>query len=149
MMLNRKRLLSVCFLFLLGTSTVRAELIDPEKYILKFGYHSKALGDDGKTPFYRLTERLAPEKISAIQREIERLQKHQEVFKVCDFLKGGVKAQLVEEQGLEYDVTLANYGHTGKIIACTLKYMHGDKVGTQLIFSKMTPTGMYSVFLTT
>jgi hypothetical protein len=32
-----------------------AEVIDPEKYVLKSGYHSVEVGDDGKTPRYSFT----------------------------------------------------------------------------------------------
>lgn len=148
-LLCKAKLSFVCFFLVFFANAVNAEIIDPENYILKSGYQSKSIGDDGKTVFYIFTERALLGRIAAVEVDIDKLPKRQEVFKVCDFMRGGVKAKLIEEQGIAYDVALANYGYSGKIIACSLKYMLGSKSGTQLIFSKSTEAGVYIVYVAT
>jgi hypothetical protein len=125
-----------------------AELIDPEKHIQANGYHSAKVGEDGKTTFYSFTERANATRLKSLQTEIEKLPKHVEVKNYCDFMRGGVKAQLIEKNGMAFDVVVTNYGYKGSIISCVLKYMHEDQVGTQLIYSKKGAGGMYMVFVT-
>ena len=138
------------FLFLLfaGSTNAIAEFIDPELYINKNGYLSKDIGDDGKTFFYRLNERATNERISRLEKTIEKLPKHTEVHKVCDLMRGGVKAKLIQERGIAVDVAAVNYGYQNSTIACVIKYMHQNAVGTQLIYSKKGGNGMYMVFIT-
>lgn len=140
-------LASSLFLGLLSTHVI-AEIIDPEKLILKNGYHSVKLGDDGKTRFYSFTERAASPRIAALETEIAQLPKHIEVQKMCDFMRGGTKAKLIEQRGIAIDVAVTNYGYSGSTVACVFKYMHESNVGTQLIYSKKGAGGMYMVFVT-
>ncbi len=135
------------FLGLLSTHAI-AEIIDPEKLVLKNGYHSVKLGDDGKTRFYSFTERAASHRIAALEAEIAKLPKHVDVQKMCDFMRGGTKAKLIEQRGIAIDVAVINYGYSGSTVACVLKYMHESNVGTQLIYSKKGASGMYMVFVT-
>lgn len=133
---------------LLGTSTAHAQIIDPEAYIKKAGAQSSRTGDDGKTQFYNYTERAKSDRIGALERSIEGLPKRVEVFQVCDQMRGSVKAKLIKDSGRTIDVAAVNYGYSGSTIACALKYMHKNEVGTQLIFMKQGKDGMYMVFVT-
>lgn len=125
-----------------------AEVIDPEKHIVKNGYHSVKMGDDGKTRFYSFTERAASPRITALENEIAKLPKHVDVQKMCDFMRGATKAKLIEQRGVAIDVAVTNYGYSGSTVACVLKYMHESNVGTQLIYNKKGAAGMYMVFVT-
>jgi len=127
---------------------VSAEVIDPENYIQRNGYHSVRTGDDGKMQFYSFTVRANVPYITALEADIAALPKHVDVYKVCDLMRGGAKAKLIEQRGMTIDVAVINYGYSGSTIACTLKYMHKNKVGTQLIFSKEALGRMYMVFVT-
>lgn len=125
-----------------------AEVIDPEKHIVKNGYHSVKMGDDGNTRFYSFTERAASPRINALENEIAKLPKHVDVQKMCDFMRGATKAKLIEQRGISIDVAVTNYGYSGSTVACVLKYMHESNVGTQLIYNKKGGGGMYMVFVT-
>jgi hypothetical protein len=125
-----------------------AQVIDPETHILKNGYHSVKMGDDGKTRFYSFTERAASLRIAALETEIAKLPKHVDVQKMCDFMRGTTKAKLIEQRGIAIDVAVTNYGYSGSTVACVLKYMHASNVGTQLIYNKKGAGGMYMVFVT-
>jgi hypothetical protein len=125
-----------------------AEVIEPETHVLKNGHHSVKMGDDGKTRFYSFTERAASPRIAALEAEIAKLPKHVEVQKMCDLMRGGTKAKLIQQRGIAFDVAVTNYGYSGSTIACVLKYMHESNVGTQLIYSKKGVGGMYMVFVT-
>lgn len=125
-----------------------AEVIDPEKHVLKNGYHSVKMGDDGKTRFYSFTERATSPRIAALESEIAKLPKHIEVQKMCDFMRGATKAKLIEQRGVAIDVAVTNYGYSGSTVVCVLKYMHESNVGTQLIYNKKGAAGMYMVFVT-
>ncbi|MDO8812352.1 MAG: hypothetical protein Q7J38_10050 [Gallionella sp.] len=138
---------SILFLGCVSTHAI-AEVIDPENHVLKNGYHSVKLGDDGKTRFYSFTERAASPRITALENEIAKLPKHVEVQKMCDFMRGGTKAKLIEQRGIAIDVAVTNYGYSGSTVACVLKYMQDSNVGTQLIYSKKGAGGMYMVFVT-
>lgn len=128
----------------LVSSYAIADVIDPEKHVLKNGHHSAKIGDDGKTRFYSFTERAASTRIAALETEIAKLPKHVEVQKMCDFMRDGTKAR-----GIAFDVAVTNYGYSGATIACVLKYTNeANVVGTQLIFSKKGAGGMYMVFVT-
>lgn len=135
-----------CLLFL--PATVTAQIIDPEVQIKKKGHQTVRLGDDGVTSFYTLTERASPGQIAALERDIAALPKHMEVFKVCDQTRGSVKAKLLADRKVAFDVAATNYGYSGSTIACTLKYMHDKKVGTQLMYMKKGAGGMYMMFVT-
>ena len=130
------------------SSHAGAAVIDPEKHIQRNGYQSMGMGDDGKTQFYSFTERANSSRISALEADIAALPKHVEVLKVCDFMRGGVKAKLIKQLGIAFDVSVTNYGVSGSTMACVLKYMHQNNVGTQLIFGKKGPGGVYTVFVT-
>ncbi len=138
---------SILFLGCVSTHAI-AEVIDPESHVLKNGYHSVKMGDDGKTRFYTFTERAASPRIIALENEIEKLPKHVDVQKMCDFMRGATKAKLIEQRGIAFDVAVTNYGYSGSTVACVLKYMQGSNVGTQLIYSKKGASGMYMVFVT-
>lgn len=140
--------LSLCFLFVLASTHAMAGVIDPEKHIQKNGYHSKKIGDDGKTPFYSFTQRTTAPRIARLESEIEKLPKHVEVHKMCDFMRGGTKAKLIQQRGIAIDVAVTNYGYSGSTVACVLKYKHESNVGTQIIYSKKGVGGMYMVFVT-
>lgn len=135
-------------LFALVSTHAVAEIIDPEKHIVKNGFHSVKMGDDGKTRFYSFTERAASTRITALENEIAKLPKHVEVQKMCDFMRGGTKAKLIEQRGIAIDVAVTNYGYSGATVACVLKYMYESNVGTQLIYNKKGASGMYMVFVT-
>ncbi|MFO7830724.1 MAG: hypothetical protein R6V18_01930 [Desulfuromonadaceae bacterium] len=124
-----------------------ADVIDPEEYIRKNGYHSVKMGDDQKAKFYSYTERLPQAKIESLEADIEKLPKHADVMQMCDFMRGSVKALLLEEQGISCDVAVTNYGYQGSTISCVLKYMYEGNIGTQLIYSKKGADGMYMVFV--
>lgn len=133
----------------LVSSYAIADVIDPEKHVLKNGHHSAKIGDDGKTRFYSFTERAELTRIAALEAEIAKLPKNIEVQKMCDFMRDGTKVKLIEQRGIAFDVAVTNYGYSGATIACVLKYMHeANVVGTQLIFSKKGAGGMYMVFVT-
>lgn len=132
----------------IAASFARAEVINPVAYIQKNGYHSEALGDDGKTRFFTYTERTSASRVAALEREIASLPKHVDILRVCEMMRGGAKARLIAERGIAYDVAVINYGYQGRTIACALKYMQGDKVGTQLMFGDRGPNGMYTVYVT-
>ena len=52
-------------------------------------------------------------------------------------MRGSVKKYaLAKEQRSPIDVAATNYGYSGSTIACVLKDMRDDKVGTQLIYMK-------------
>lgn len=138
---------SIIFLGFVSTHAI-AELIDPENHILKHGYHSVKIDDDGKTRFYSYTERSASPRITALENEIAKLPKRVDVHKMCDFMRGLVKAKLIEQRGIAIDVAVTNYGYIGSTVACVLKYMHESNVGTQLIYTKKGEGGMYMVFVT-
>jgi hypothetical protein len=138
---------SILFLGFLSTYAI-AEVIDPENHVLKHGYHSLKMGDDGKTRFYSFTERAASPRITALENEIAKLPKHVDVQKLCDFMRGATKAKLIEQRGIAIDVAVTNYGYSGSTVACVLKYMQESNVGTQLIYNKKGAGGMYMVFVT-
>ena len=124
-----------------------AAVIDPESYILKNGYRSANMGDDGKSPMFFYTERANSIRISSLEKDIAALPKDSVVLNVCDFMRGGVKATLIEQRHTAIDVAVMNYGYSGSIIACVLKYMYQNKVGTQLMFGKKGKAGQYTVFV--
>lgn len=134
--------------FALFITPGNAEVIDPENHIITNGYHSEKMGDDGKTRFYTFTERATSPRIASLENEIAKLPKHADVQRMCDFMRGIVKAKLIEQLGIALDVAVTNYGYSGSTCACVLKYMHGSSVGTQLIYSKKGTGGMYMVFVT-
>lgn len=144
----RRHALVTCALLLPIAFDAMAEVIDPERQIQKSGYHSVKMGDDGRTRFFNYTERAKTSRIASLEKEIAELPKHLEIQKMCDFMRGGAKAKLIAERGISLDVVVANYGYSGATIACVLKYMHDNKVGTQLIYSKKGSDGMYMVFVT-
>ncbi len=125
-----------------------AEVIDPEKHIVKNGFHSVKMGDDGKTRFYSFTERAASPRITALENEIAKLPKLVVAQKMCDFMRGAIKEKLIEQRSVAIDVAVTNYGYSGSTVACVLKYMHESNVGTQLIYNKNGAGGMYMVFVT-
>ncbi len=63
-------------------------------------------------------------------------------------MRGAVKAKLIEQRGIALDVAVTNYGYSYSTIACVLKYMQENKVGTQLIFIKNRQGSMYKLFIT-
>jgi hypothetical protein len=126
----------------------RAQIFDPERVIKAHGAESKTLGEDGKTMFFRRTERATPARLESLETDIAALPKRTEVFQVCDFLRGGVKAQLIAKRGEAIDVAVANYGLQGATVVCNLKYMRGNEVGTQLLFAKTSGASMYLLFVT-
>ncbi len=138
---------SIIFLGFISTHAI-AEVIDPENHILKNGYHSVKTGDDGKTRFYSYTERSASPRITTLENEIAKFSKRVDVQKMCDFMRGLVKAKLIEQRGIAIDVAVTNYGYSGSTVACVLKYMHENNVGTQIIYTKKGAEGMYMVFIT-
>lgn len=126
-----------------------AELIDPEKHILNNGYDSVKLASDRKTNFYFRTEPEGMPRIANLEAHIAKLPKNEEILRVCDLMRGSVKARLIEQQGIALDVAVTNYGYSGQTLACVLKYMHGNNVGTQLFYSKKGVGGMYTVIFVT
>jgi len=98
--------------------------------------------------FYSYTERANLKRINGLEKSIEGLAKRVEVFQLCDQMRGSAKAKLIKDSGRSIDVAAVNYGYSGSIIACTLKYMHDNQVGTQLIFMKKASEGMFMVFVT-
>lgn len=122
--------------------------IDPEFQIKKTGPQSTRLGDDGKTKFFNYTERANPERISFLEKDIAALPKRSEIFQVCDQMRGSVKATLIKQSGESLDVAAVNWGYTGATIACALKYMKKNQVGTQLIYVKQSSDGVYMYFVT-
>lgn len=137
----------VAFLINIAAS-VNAEVIDPELYIQKNGYHSQRVGDDGKTPFYNFTERTNVTRVTSLERDVNVLPKDERVFKLCEFMRGGIKAKLIQSTGKNIDVSVSNYGYKGATVACVLKHMYGGEVGTQIIYSKTTRNAMYMVGVT-
>ena len=115
---------------------------------MKNGHQSDKIGEDGKTRFYSFSERATRTRIAILESGITRLPKHIEIQKVCDFMRGEVKAGLIEQRGIAVDVAVTNYGYEGPIVSCVLKYMYKNDVGTQLLYSKKSASGMYTVFVT-
>lgn len=132
---------------MLWLSAAFSQVPDPEQHIKNNGYHSSKIGEDGKTRFFSFTENTNAGRISTLESEIEKLPKHSEVQRVCDSMRGGVKAALIEKRGIAFDVAAVNYGYKGATIACVMKYMHANRVGTQLIFVKKGADGMYMLFI--
>jgi hypothetical protein len=131
---------SSVFLTLVYTHAI-AEVIDPEKYILKSGYQSVITGDDGKTLFYNFTETAELSRITALESEIEKLPKHVDIQNFCDFMRGATKAKLIKKRGIAIDVAVVNYGYSGSTVACTLKFMYENNVSTQLVYDKKGEDG--------
>jgi hypothetical protein len=136
------------FSFVFASTQAVADVVDPEKYILKNGYHSVRFGDGGKTPFYSFNERSSAPRVARLVAEIELLPKLTEAQKVCDFMRGAIKSKLIEQNGIAIDVALTNYGYNGSTIACVFKYMHKKNLGTQIMYSKKGVGGAYMVFVT-
>lgn len=129
-------------------ASANAEVIDPELHIKKNGYHSQRMGDDGKTPFYNFTERTNVSRVSSLERDVSALPKDERVFKLCDFMRGGVKAKLIQSTGKNIDVAVSNYGYKGATTACVLKYMYAGEVGTQIMYLKTSRNITYTVGVT-
>lgn len=142
------RQLLPCIAALVLSCAANAEVIDPEKHIQQYGYHSTSMGDDGKTPFFSYVERTTLARVKTLELEIETLPKDAAILKLCDFLRAGVKAKLIEERHLAYDVAVTNFGYRGPIMVCVLKFMYQDKVGTQLSYRKQGKLGWYTVMVT-
>lgn len=144
-----KRLHSVFLAVLVGGtySFASAQSIDPEVQIKKSGAQTTRLGDDGKTRFFNYTERGNSERISSLEKGIAALPKRAEVFQVCDQMRGSVKATLIRQSGESIDVAAVNWGYSGATIACALKYMRKNRVGTQLIYIKQGTDGVYMYFV--
>ena len=142
------RLLALAFSVAILPASAGAQVIDPEAKILKDGYQSKKVGDDGVTPFYTFTERATAARVSAVEQSIIRLPKDARIAGACEQMRGSAKALLIQQSGKAYDVAVANYGYSGSTIACVLKFMLGNKVGTQLAFLKQGKAGLYMVFVT-
>ncbi len=108
------------------------------------------MGDDGKTKFYSFIERANPSRIAALEADITALPKAMLVFETCNFWKGQAKLAQIAKTGLAIDVAVTNYDYSDNgTIACVLKHMYKNKVGTQLIFGKSGQDGMYySVYVT-
>ncbi len=130
-----------------ATGNAWAEIIDPVAYIKRNGYQSAKLGDDGLTKFLTHTVRVESQKIRPLEADVESLPKHPTVYQVCDMMRGGVKARLIQETGIAFDVAATNYGYKGKTIVCVLKYMRGNQVGTQILYGEKGPDAMYQVFV--
>ena len=113
---------SSLFLGLVCTRAI-AEVIDPETYILKNGYHSVMTGDDGQTRSYAFTEQAASARVAALESEIAKLPKHVDVQKFCDLMRSATKAKLIEQRGIAIDVAVTNYGYSGSTVVCVLKFM--------------------------
>lgn len=145
--MSYKILLIVVAMNFIATS-VNAEVISPVEFIKKNGFHSEKLGDDGKIKMYTHNLRTNTNRVKSLEQDIIQLPKHAEIFKVCDLMRGGAKAKLIEEKGMALDVAVTNYGYKGSTIACVLKYMVGNNVGTQLFFGDVRPDGMYTVIVT-
>ena len=130
------------------TASANAEVIDPELYIKKNGYHSQRMGDDGKTPFYNFTERTNVSRVTSLERDVSSLPKDERVFKLCDFMRGTIKATLIQSTGKAIDVAVSNYGYKGATTACVLKYMYDGEVGTQIMYLKTSRNTTYTVGVT-
>ena len=143
------RLISTTIMFTSLLITGRAEALDPEAMIKKEGYEKKTLGSDGKTYFFVLGKFEHLPRIQQLEKEVAKLPKDHRLFSMCDFLRAGAKAKLIEKDGLSYDVAVTDYGYDGPAIACVLKFMLDGKIGTQISYSKKGQDGMYMVFFKT
>lgn len=123
-------------------------LPDPETTISRFGPRSKRLGEDRKTVFLQYTERTTARRVRELEVAIAALPKHPDLLRLCDFLRGNVKAMLLEQGASDLDVAVVNYGYVGSTVSCILKYMKAGQVGTQITFAKKAPGGMYMLFVT-
>lgn len=141
-------LLSLVMSGMASPTSAVGQVLDPETYIKEKGYQSVRMGDDGVTRFYTFTERASANRIAELERGIAVLPKRVEVFQVCDQTRGSVKAKLIAERGVAIDVATPNYGYSGSTIACVIKYMQENKVGTQLMYMKKASGGMYMLFVT-
>lgn len=121
--------------------------IDPEEYIKKNGYQSIKVLENNKGAWYSSTIRLSGSEIIPYENAIEKLPKHIEVQKSCDFTKGLAKARIIEATGVPVDVAVVNFGFAGSTIACVLKYMNGGNIGTQIIYTKAAKGSMYFLFI--
>jgi hypothetical protein len=132
----------------LPLSTI-AEIINPVTYIKEHGYKTSSLGDDGRTKIYSHTIRTSLSKVANFANDVVPLPKDPVVYQVCEMMRGGVKASLIENTGDAYDVAVVNYGYKGNTISCVLKYMRGPTIGTQVFFgSKGSDGAMYNVIVT-
>jgi len=126
-----------------------AAIIDPEIYIGENGSQRQSPARDGVT-FYSSTIRLSTDQLTSVEAEVAALPKHLDLFKVCDFLKGGARISIVERTGEEVEAALVNYGYKGKIMSCVFKYSLHGVIGTQIMFYKQSEAkkGAYMVFIT-
>ena len=131
-----------------GCGAAHAQAVDPEAYIAAHGYQTKRLGDDGKMIFYSFTDRTTKVAVGQREREVASLPKDERILQVCDFMRGGVKAMLIEASGKAIDVAVSNYGYSGSTIVCVLKYMAGSEVGTQVLYQKAAKGSMYTYAVT-
>lgn len=131
----------------IATGNAWAEIIDPVAYIKKNGYQSAKIGDDGATRFLTHTLRVESQEIGPLEADVDSLPKHPTVYQVCDMMRGGVKARLIQETGIAFDVAATNYGYKGKTIVCVLKYMRENKIGTQILYGEKGPGAMYQVIV--
>lgn len=143
-----RRLIACSILFFSAWLPAAAQVLDPETYIREKGYKSVRVGDDGVTPFYTAMDRATASRLAELERGIAGLPKRIEVFQVCEQTRGSVKAKIIAERGVAIDVATPNYGYSGSTIACVLKYMHENRVGTQLMYMKKASGSMYMLFVT-
>ncbi len=119
------------------------KIIDPEDLVSKSGATATRLGDDGQTQIASFSETVSVERLKELEDIVAALPKRLEVLQLCDQLRGMAKAKLIAESGLAFDVASVNYGYQGSILACTLKFMRDNKIGTQVIFVKKARNTMF------
>lgn len=124
-----------------------AEILDPEEYIIKNGYTSAKPGNNG-VMFYSSINPGDSTQVSMLESEIKRLPKQAALYQACEQMRGNVKARIIQEQGISYDVIATDYGYHDQTMACVIKYILGNSIGTQLVFAKKGNGGMYLVFIT-
>lgn len=122
-------------------------IVDPVAYIEKHGLDSRTKGDSAHS--YLNTKQIVRSEDVVIKHHdaIAALPKNEETFRLCDFLRGGVKATLVEERGLPIDVVLMNHGVEGPVLACSLRMVLGSEAGSIVVFFRAIGNEMYSLYV--
>jgi hypothetical protein len=119
---------------------------DPVSFIDRAGYDTVGRSDDGST-VYTKDHVAAPEELNKLRRSVAGLSKNQDIFNACNFMRGGIKAGLIEYRGLPFDLVLVDYGHAGPTIACSWRLLLGSESGAIYAFYRLHRGAMYSVFV--
>ena len=136
-------------LCVLNSNLAHTDVIDPEAFIKKYGYTSTYLGDNGETTFYTASKLASTSQIKNYVSDVVNLPKHKDVISHCEFMRGVSKVQAIAHSKVAVDVALFNYGYSHSTIVCVLKFMYGNKISTNLTYSKAIKGSIYMLWVYT